>query len=65
MSRFDVRRFHDGFRGACFIDLQSVLGPEEIVRRDLATAIGESEAINIQVPPFDQIDHFFESGAGF
>ena len=36
-------------------DLQSVLGAEKIVRRDLATAIGASAAINTQVQPFDQI----------
>ena len=45
-------------------DLQSVLGAEEIVRRDSATAIGESAAINIQVQPFDQIDHSFANGVG-
>lgn len=34
---------------------QSVLGAEEIARGDLATALGASETLSIQVPPLDQI----------
>jgi outer membrane protein len=36
-------------------DLQSVLGAEEITRGDLATALGTSAAVTIQVQPLSQI----------
>ena len=36
-------------------DLQSVLGAEEIARGDLATAVGTSATIAIQVKPLDQV----------
>lgn len=36
-------------------DLQSVLGAEEIARGDLATAVGTSARVKIQVQPLDQL----------
>jgi outer membrane protein TolC len=36
-------------------DLQSVLGAEEIARGDLATAVGTSAKVKIQVQPLDQL----------